>query len=76
MPVEDTPAVANAYDTWDNGSACDPAAANRVAEAIKDLIASYLYNHTTVHYLVLVGDDLMLPFYRVPDDSLIANEAI
>ena len=28
-----------------------------------------------MHYLVLVGDDLMLPFYRVPDDAYIANES-
>jgi len=49
--------------------------ANQVAEAIKDLILSYLNSQPSIKYLVLVGDDLMIPFYRVPDDAYIANES-
>ena len=45
--------------------------ANQVAAAIKDVVRSY----PSMQYLVLVGDDLMLPFHRVPDDAYIANES-
>jgi hypothetical protein len=76
VPVENTTAIADAYNTWDTGNAYNPQVANQVAEAIKDVAAGYLDDYPTIHYLVLVGDDLMLPFYRVPDDSHIANEAL
>ncbi|RLC61196.1 MAG: hypothetical protein DRI48_11025, partial [Chloroflexi bacterium] len=76
VPVENSPVVSATYHTWDNGNACDPQVANQVAQAIKEqVVAPYLDAYPSIRYLVLVGDDRMIPFYRVPDDAYLANEA-
>lgn len=51
-------------------------AANAVAEAIRRRVA-YLVGHTytNAQYLVLVGDDRMIPFYRVSDGTAISPES-
>jgi hypothetical protein len=76
LPVENDNAVSSAYSNWDNGNACDPRAANQVAEAIRNTADAYLSVHSSVQYLVIVGDDTIIPFHRVPDDGLIANESV
>ncbi len=60
------PAVGAAYAAWD----ADPASAvkaNAVAEAIKALIDDYTITYPNLNHIVLVGNDEMLPFYRVRD---------
>jgi hypothetical protein len=70
VSVETYPAVQNAYDIWD-GDCGNAEKANAVASAIKtDIIDSF----PDLPYLVLVGSDDMLPFYRVPDETTIGNE--
>ena len=78
LPVENSPVVSDTYAMWDANNACNPLAANAVAQAIKEtVVLSYYRTYSpTLQYLVLVGDDLMLPFYRVPDDAYIANESV
>jgi YVTN family beta-propeller protein len=66
--------VLQAYAQWD-AHPYEPKAANYVVEVthqlMKELITRY-YPH--VRYIVLVGNDSVLPFLRVPDLTLIANE--
>jgi hypothetical protein len=66
--VEDEPAVAAAYTAW--AASPDDAHANSVALAIRDqVIAPTLAMSPTVEYLVLVGRDWIIPFYRAPDNT-------
>jgi hypothetical protein len=56
------------YASWD----ADPSSAtkaNEVAMAIKALIDDYTLTYPNLRYLVLVGNDAMLPFYRVRDQN-------
>ena len=68
-------AVSSAYETWDTDNACNPNVANQVADAIKGVTNNYLNVHPAVRYLVIVGDDRIIPFRRVPDDAFVANES-
>jgi hypothetical protein len=57
-----------AYTNW----SADPVnvdKANQVAAAIRGVIMTYLQQHDSVKYIVLVGDDRLLPFRRVPDHT-------
>ena len=51
-----------------------PFAKNLVADAIKDVINAYDQNKN-LQYIVLVGNDNVIPFFRHPDQALLANEA-
>jgi parallel beta-helix repeat protein len=66
VQVEEDAEVADAYATWD----LDPtstAAANGVAEAIKAVVDARWAVYPALEYLVVVGDDRIIPFRRVPD---------
>jgi len=74
--LENVPDVAAAYDAWlpdPNAPVTDVtqsnAGANAVADAILSLIQGYLEADPTYWNIVLVGDDRMIPFRRVPDAS-------
>lgn len=61
-------AVKDAYAAWD----ADPGdwqKANAVAGAIKALINQYTLSYSNLRYLVFVGSDGMIPFYRVRDQN-------
>ena len=59
--------VMDAYAYWDlNG--CDPEAANLVTLEVKKVINALLSTHNTISNLVLVGNDLIIPMRRVPDE--------
>jgi uncharacterized repeat protein (TIGR01451 family) len=60
--------VAQAYRAWD-AAPDNIERANQVADAIKRLIDHYTGRHPTLRYLVLVGGDDMIPFYRVADGA-------
>ena len=66
LQVEADPTVAAAYTDWD-AHPTDPARANGVAQAIKGLIDLQRATYPNLEYLVIVGDDRVIPFYRVPD---------
>lgn len=60
--------VSIAYAAWK----LDPTSiekANQVAAAIRGIILSYLEQHGGVEFIVLVGDDKLLPFRRILDNS-------
>jgi PKD repeat protein len=68
VQVENDAAVAAAYAAWD----ADPtstAKANAVAAAIKDVVDAQWSAHPDLEYLVVVGDDRVIPFRRVLDQT-------
>lgn len=70
------PEAVSAYTIWDSlaGRAC-PAAANVVARRAKDVIAAYkALNPMTLKYVVIAGNDYVVPFYRQPDQSGLGSE--
>ena len=71
IPVE---ALAQSqYDAWD-ANPCNNDAANAVANAIANEVATLKASHASLKYVVFVGGDDQVPFFRVPDLSRIANE--
>jgi parallel beta-helix repeat protein len=66
--VEDDEAVAKAYGSWD---LClqEPKKANEVAKHIKRLIDDKQKEYTGVKYIVILGDDRIIPYYRIPDNT-------
>ncbi len=50
-----------------------PYAKNLVAGAIKDIVDGY-WNLNPLEYVVIVGGDNAIPFFRYPDQALLANE--
>lgn len=62
------PTVQAAYTAWDAmpGSV---QRANAVATAIKTLVDSYTLPYPDLRYLVIVGGDEIIPFYRVTDQN-------
>ena len=50
-------------------------AKNQVAVAVKDIIDAYWEaNLTSLKYIVIVGNDHVIPFYRYPDRAQLASE--
>jgi hypothetical protein len=75
IPVESDPGVAAAYSGptgWD-ANPCSPQKANDVVREIGQLIDSI--EPANLRYKVIVGGDDQIPFGRVPDETLIANES-
>ena len=66
--VEEDEAVADSYQLWDSNSQ-DPERANDVARHIKRLIDDKLKEYTGVKYIIIVGDDRIIPYYRIPDNT-------
>ncbi|MEK7787717.1 MAG: hypothetical protein AAB658_20120, partial [Chloroflexota bacterium] len=50
-----------------------PYAKNLVASSIKSIIDSY-WSVNPLEYVVIVGGDNIIPFFRYPDQALLANE--
>lgn len=73
ISVDGDAAVQQAYAAWD-ADRCSATLANAVAARIKALLQRYQRDHPGARYLVLVGDDDILPFFRLPDAARIANE--
>jgi hypothetical protein len=65
--------VASAYAAW-NANQCSATLANAVAARIKALLAGYISAHPSVHYVVVAGGDDIMPFFRMPDPTQIADE--
>ncbi|HEU4758361.1 MAG TPA: hypothetical protein VFT91_00100, partial [Dehalococcoidia bacterium] len=59
------------YDAWDTNP-CSVDAANSVTAQVRDIIQARL--GPGVKYVVLAGNDNIVPHRRVPDETLISNE--
>lgn len=72
VQVEDNAAVAEAYDKWlaSQSSLLDVSLANSVASAVRNLTLSLLSQHALVEYIVIVGSDQVIPFWREPEGNL------
>lgn len=65
--------VAAANTLADANPGC-PYAKNLVAEAIKGIIDDYRQVGNPLEYVVIIGNDDVISFFRYPDDALLANE--
>jgi CSLREA domain-containing protein len=74
VPVEKIAGAQDLYDTWDSNP-CDPSSANAVANAIADEVDAIVAARPNVKYVVFGGGDDQIPFFRLPDLSLLANES-
>ncbi|WP_298135252.1 Ig-like domain repeat protein [Micropruina sp.] len=52
-----------------------PYAKNLVAEAARDIVNSYRDSSGTLQYVVIVGDDSVVPFFRYPDAAGLGPES-
>ena len=62
------PSVQRTYEAW-NAAPTDVDAANQAAAAIRSVVLDQLNRDTGLQYIVLVGDDRVLPFRRIIDPS-------
>jgi hypothetical protein len=67
VSVEHDTNCSKLYDEWDIDKA--PEKANEIAKAIKSVIDLKFEEYPSIEYLVIVGDDRIIPFYRVPDNT-------
>jgi len=74
LPVEGDADVAAKYAAWD-ANPCSPVAANDVVAAINAVVDGYRGALPNLQNIVLVGNDDMVPFARVPDLTKISNES-
>ncbi len=65
--VENGTNCSKMYEAWDRDNT--PEKANEIAKAIKCLIDSKLKEYPNIEYLVVVGDDRIIPFYRIKDNT-------
>lgn len=72
IQVEQDPTTAAAYNAWkaDATSLVNTSKANAVAEAVRSLVMSFLDTNLNAAYIVLVGDDRIVPHRRVPEGAL------
>ena len=74
IPVEGLSNVPTLYSQWDSNP-CNNGAANAVANAITDEVDAVKSARSGLKYVVFVGGDDQIPFFRLPDLSRIANES-
>ena len=72
--VASDPVVASLNAQADAKKAC-PYAKNLVAAAITRIVDAYRATNP-LQYVVVVGDDAVIPFYRYPDPALLGNEKL
>ena len=73
IPVDANAAVLNALNARATDS-CSPTKANAVVRAVGALLDNPLIVRPSVQHIVVVGDDTVLPFGRVLDNTAYANE--
>ncbi|MDQ1495881.1 MAG: large repetitive protein, partial [Actinomycetota bacterium] len=73
VDLSQSPRIAQLNAQADANTAC-PYAKNLVASAIKDVVDSYRPNNP-LQYVVIVGGDGVVPFFRYPDESLLGEES-
>ncbi len=72
VDVHGDAAVLAANSQADAHPAC-PSAKNLVANAIRDIVIRAGQKYS-LEYVVIIGDDSVIPFFRHPDESLLASE--
>jgi len=73
--LNDYEPIRQAYEQWDRVCPLlDPQAANVVADTIKAVLTTLREAYQNLECIVLVGNDNIIPFRRVPDVVPLANE--
>lgn len=67
LNLDNDPNVMRAYAEW-QGNLANLDRANRVAEGVHGAIWTQIAHHPTIQYIVLVGDDRVIPFRRERDN--------
>ena len=62
------------YDNWDSNP-CSVDEANATAASIRGQVQARLSANPSIQYVVIAGDDDIIPQRRVPDETIIGNEA-
>jgi len=75
VELDTYPAVNAAFALWD-AEPGNPLAANYVAATLKSLIYRLAPAYPNLEYLVLVGDDRVIPYRRIRDEALLSNERL
>ncbi len=73
IDVNGDPGV-EAFKTQAAANAACPYAMNLLAEEIKGIVDSYRAENP-LRYVVIIGDDGVIPFFRYPDQSLLGQES-
>jgi hypothetical protein len=66
LQVENDSSAATAYAAW-TADPLSTAKANQTAAAVRAVIMAALTEHPDVEFIVLAGDDRVIPFHRTPD---------
>ena len=74
IPVEGLAGAQADYNAWD-ANPCNVTAANAVANDIANEVAAVKAARPSLKFVVFAGGDDQIPFFRMPDLSLIANES-
>jgi hypothetical protein len=74
VDVNGFPTVASLNAQADAHPGC-PYAKNLVASAVKEIVDAYRATNP-IEYVVVVGDDDVIPFFRYPDPALLGNERL
>ncbi|MEJ2750176.1 MAG: C25 family cysteine peptidase, partial [Anaerolineae bacterium] len=69
-----TDARVNAANAQADAHLSCPYAKNLVAGTIRDIVDAYWTLNPSLAYVLIVGDDGVVPFFRYPDNALLANE--
>ena len=75
--VENDTAVAAAYAAWtaDQNTLLNTENANAVASAVRNLALTFYSSMPNLEYVVIVGDDRIIPFRRIPEGNLTLIES-
>jgi hypothetical protein len=66
--------ISQVYTAWD-ADVANPYLATQVSLVIQDVIADAIYNsYPGTRYIVLIGDDKIVPFARMPDKTAVGHE--
>ena len=65
--------ISQTYALWDE-NATNPIHANLVAASIRALVGITRTAYPNLEYLIVVGNDQIVPFWRIPDEVPLANE--
>lgn len=68
------PDVAEAFNSWD-AEPCSPDLANRVAGLIQAWIQATVADVQSIRHVAIIGSDEVIPFARLQDSTVVANES-
>ncbi|MDH4118704.1 MAG: PxKF domain-containing protein [Acidimicrobiia bacterium] len=74
VDIAGIPGVAAAFAAWDSNP-CDPEAANSVVGLIAGFVQDVAASTPTLRHVSIVGSDEVVPFHRVADTTVVANES-